>query len=198
MFRIICVTNRKLCAGDFIARLSEISRGGADYVILREKDLSEAEYAELAERALGACGERLVLHGTGALPLLRRLPRLHLPLAVLENTPNLRREAELLGVSVHSPEEAKRAEALGADYVTAGHVFATDCKRGVPGRGLDFLKETAASVRIPVYAIGGISAQNVAAVRGAGAAGACVMSGLMSCPSARGARSAAPRACMNA
>ena len=185
MFRIICVTNRKLCAGDFIARLSEISRGGADYVILREKDLSEAEYAELAERALDACGERLVLHGTGALPLLRRLPRLHLPLAVLESNPALRREAELLGVSVHSPEEAKRAEALGADYATAGHVFATDCKRGVPGRGLDFLKETAASVRIPVYAIGGISAQNVAAVRGAGAAGACVMSGLMSCPSAR-------------
>lgn len=194
MFRIICVTNRKLCAGDFIARLSEISRGGADYVILREKDLNEVEYAELAERALGACGERLVLHGTCALPLLRRLPHLHLPLALLENNPALRREAELLGVSVHSPEEAKRAEALGADYVTAGHVFVTDCKRGVPGRGLDFLKAAAASVRIPVYAIGGISAQNVAAVRGAGAAGACVMSGLMLCQSARAELEALRRA----
>lgn len=194
MFRIICVTNRKLCAGDFIARLSEIARGGADYVILREKDLSEAEYAELAERALAVCGERLVLHGAVALPLLRRLPRIHLPLALLENNQALRREAKLLGVSVHSPEEAKRAEALGADYVTAGHVFATDCKRGVPGRGLDFLKETAASVRIPVYAIGGISAQNVAAVRGAGAAGACVMSGLMSCPDARAELEALRRA----
>lgn len=194
MFRIICVTNRKLCAGDFIARLSEISRGGTDYVILREKDLSEAEYAELAERALCACGERLVLHGAVALPLLRRLPRIHLPLALLENNQALRREAKLLGVSVHSPEEAKRAEALGADYATAGHVFATDCKRGVPGRGLDFLKETAASVRIPVYAIGGISAQNVAAVRGAGAAGACVMSDLMSCVDARAELEALRRA----
>ena len=194
MFRIICVTNRKLCAGDFIARLSEIARGGADYVILREKDLSEAEYAELAERALAVCGERLVLHGAVALPLLRRLPRIHLPLALLENNQALRREAKLLGVSVHSPEEAKRAEALGADYATAGHVFATDCKRGVPGRGLDFLKETAAAVRIPVYAIGGISAQNVAAVRGAGAAGACVMSGLMSCPDARAELEALRRA----
>ena len=194
MFRIICVTNRKLCAGDFIARLSEISRGGADYVILREKDLSEAEYAELAERALAVCGERLVLHGAVALPLLRRLPRIHLPLALLENNQALRREAKLLGVSVHSPEEAKRAEALGADYATAGHVFATDCKRGVPGRGLDFLKATAASVRIPVYAIGGISAQNVAAVRGAGAAGACVMSGLMSCADARAELEALRRA----
>lgn len=194
MFRIICVTNRKLCAGDFIARLAEISRAGADMIILREKDLNEAEYAELAERALAVCGERLVLHGAVALPLLRRLPRIHLPLALLENNQALRREAKLLGVSVHSPEEAKRAEALGADYATAGHVFATDCKRGVPGRGLDFLKETAASVRIPVYAIGGISAQNVAAVRGAGAAGACVMSGLMSCPDARAELEALRRA----
>ena len=194
MFRIICVTNRKLCAGDFIARLSEISRGGADYVILREKDLNETEYAELAARALGACGERLVLHGTGALPLLRRLPRLHLPLAILENNPALRREAELLGVSVHSPEEAKRAESLGADYVTAGHIFDTSCKSGVPGRGRGFLRETAASVRIPVYAIGGISAGNAAAVRDAGAAGACVMSGLMSCQDARAELEALRRA----
>lgn len=194
MFRIICVTNRKLCAGDFIARLSEISRGGADYVILREKDLSEAEYAELAERALNVCGDKLVLHGTGALPLLRRLPRIHLPLAVLENNPNLRREAELLGVSVHSPEEAQRAEALGADYVTAGHVFDTACKSGLPGRGLGFLKDTAGSVRIPVYAIGGITAGNIAAVRNAGAAGACVMSGLMSCTDARAELEALRRA----
>ena len=194
MFRIICVTNRKLCAADFISRLSEISRGGADYVILREKDLNEAEYAELAKRALDACGERLVLHGTGALPLLRRLPRVHLPLAVLENNPNLRREAELLGVSVHSPEEAKRAEALGADYVTAGHVFDTACKSGLPGRGLGFLKDTARSVRIPVYAIGGITAGNIAAVRNAGATGACVMSGLMSCQDARAELEALRRA----
>ena len=194
MFRIICVTNRKLCAGDFISRLSEISRGGADYVILREKDLSEAEYAELAERALAVCGGKLVIHGTGAMQLLRRLPRIHLPLAVLENNPNLRREAELLGVSVHSPEEAKRAEALGADYVTAGHVFDTACKSGLPRRGLGFLKDTARSVRIPVYAIGGITAGNIASVRNAGAAGACVMSGLMSCQDARAELEALRRA----
>lgn len=185
MFRIICVTDRKLCAGDFAARLAEISRGGADMIILREKDLNETEYAELAERALAACGGKLVLHGAAALPLLRAVPRLHMPLAALENNPDLRRRTELLGVSVHSPDEAKRAEALGADYATAGHVFETACKSGLPGRGLAFLRDTAASVRIPVCAIGGITARNIAAVRKAGAAGACVMSGLMSCQDAR-------------
>lgn len=194
MFRIICVTNRKLCAGDFAARLAEISGGGAGMIILREKDLSEAEYAQLAERALAVCGDKLVLHGAAAFPLLRSVPRIHLPLPALENNPNLRCKIELLGVSVHSPEEAKRAEALGADYVTAGHVFETACKSGLPGRGLAFMRDTAASVRIPAYAIGGITARNIAAVRSAGAAGACVMSGLMSCADARAELKALRRA----
>ena len=73
------------------------------------------------------------------------------------------------------------AEALGCTYVTAGHVFDTDCKRGLPGRGLGFLKEVCGSVSIPVYAIGGIGPDNIADVRKTGAAGACVMSSAMVC-----------------
>ncbi len=183
MFRIICVTNIKLCAGDFFARLAELCEAGIDAVILREKDLAETEYAELAERALALCGERLILHGAAALPLLRRAPRIHLPLHVLESAPEIREDAKLLGVSVHSPEEAARAEKLGADYAAAGHVFDTACKDGLPGRGLAFLKETASAVHIPVFAIGGITEKNIAAVKNTGAAGACVMSGLTSCAS---------------
>lgn len=41
----------------------------------------------------------------------------------------------LLGTSVHSLEEAREAQTLGADYLTAGHIYATDCKRGLPPRG---------------------------------------------------------------
>ena len=87
----------------------------------------------------------------------------------------------VLGASCHSVEDAVEAEKLGCTYLTAGHVFATDCKRGLPGRGLDFLKAVCQSMSIPVYAIGGISPENIADVRKAGAAGACVMSGLMGC-----------------
>ena len=46
-----------------------------------------------------------------------------------------------IGVSIHSAEEAKEAVSLGASYLTAGHIFTTDCKKGVPARGLEFLKE---------------------------------------------------------
>ena len=68
---------------------------------------------------------------------------------------------------------------LGASYVTGGHIFATDCKKGVPPRGLDFLKAVCSSVNIPVYAIGGINGDNINSVLNAGASGACIMSGLM-------------------
>ena len=75
----------------------------------------------------------------------------------------------------------KEAQDLGCTYITAGHIFLTDCKKGLPGRGLPFLEEICKTVRIPVYAIGGISSQNIESVRKTGAAGACIMSGFMRC-----------------
>lgn len=181
-FDLVCVTNRALCADDFIARIGALAEAGIDRIILREKDLSEHAYLTLARQVLDAGGDRVVLHHFPAACAVLHAPRLHVSFPQLVENPMLRQQVDLLGVSIHAPEEAIRAEALGADYVTAGHVFATDCKRGLPGRGLDFLRETCRAVRIPVYAIGGIAAENLAAVRDAGAAGACLMSGLMVCP----------------
>lgn len=85
----------------------------------------------------------------------------------------------MIGVSVHSAEEAVMGERMGAGYVTAGHVFLTECKKGLPARGLPFLRSVCESVRIPVYAIGGITPDRVNDVLDAGAAGFCVMSGIM-------------------
>ena len=85
------------------------------------------------------------------------------------------------GEAFKPAEEAQEAERLGCTYITAGHIFATDCKKGVPPRGLEFLRAVCAAVSVPVYASGGISDENIAAVRACGAAGACVMSGAMQC-----------------
>ena len=181
MFELVCVTNRALCGDDFAARLAALAAAGVDKIILREKDLPEGEYIALARQALAAAGDRLVLHSFPAACVALGAPRLHVPLHQLEAQPGLRGEVYLLGVSVHAPEESARAVSRGADYVTAGHVFATGCKRGLPGRGLDFLRATVQAAAIPVYAIGGIAADNLAAVRETGAAGACLMSGFMRC-----------------
>jgi len=87
----------------------------------------------------------------------------------------------MLGASCHSLEEAKEAVELGCTYLIAGHIFATDCKKGLPGRGTEFLQSVCESVQVPVYAIGGISGENMTLVRKAGAKGGCVMSGWMQC-----------------
>ena len=182
MFELVCVTHRGLCAGGLPRRVGELCRGGIGRVILREKDLSEENYEALARQVLEAGGDRVVLHHFPAACAKLGVPRLHLSLGELEGDPAVRERVELLGVSVHAPQEAVRAQALGADYVTAGHVFATDCKKGLPGRGLPWLEQVVKAVSIPVYAIGGMGPDNLAAVARTGAAGACLMSSLMTCP----------------
>ena len=186
MFDLVCVTHRGLCTDDLPRRVGELCRGGISRVILREKDLSEEAYEALARQVLAAGGDKVVLHHFPQVCQRLGVPRLHLSLGELEANPTLRQQVKLLGVSIHAPEEALRAQALGADYVTAGHVFETDCKKGLPGRGLDFLRAVCGAVcgavDIPVYAIGGIGPDNLADVARTGAAGACLMSGLMTCP----------------
>jgi thiamine-phosphate pyrophosphorylase len=176
MFKIIAVTNRHICRGDFYERIREIAACGTD-VILREKDMSRDEYDALLSAVESP---EIIPHSFIDVAEGHNSKRLHLPLHMLESDPDAAKKF-IVGVSVHSPEEAARAQLLGAKYITAGHIFATDCKKGLPGRGLDYIKRVKAAVDIPVYAIGGINAGNIASVREAGADGACVMSGLMCC-----------------
>ena len=90
-----------------------------------------------------------------------------------------KKKFDVIGASTHSVEDAVLAEKNGASYITAGHVFATDCKKGVPPRGLSFLEEVCHAVSIPTYAIGGIHDDNAMACIKAGAAGVCMMSEFM-------------------
>lgn len=189
MSDIICVTNRLLCREDIVERVRRLASAGPRAIILREKDLSPEEYRSLAERALAVCaayGVPCVLHGFAGVARELAARALHLPLPALRGLSAAERAAfTVLGASCHSIEEAQEAEALGCTYITAGHIFETCCKQGLPGRGLDFLAQVCRSVKIPVYAIGGISPENITAVRAAGAKGACVMSGAMTCADAK-------------
>ncbi len=154
-------------------------------VILREKDLTEAQYDALARLAVDICRRHhvvCVLHSHVDVAMELEAQALHLPMPLLRGLSDGQREdLKILGASCHSVEEAVEAEGLGATYVTAGHIFDTDCKAGLPGRGLLFLRRVVESVSIPVYAIGGVTPKNIGAVRETGAAGACVMSGCMEC-----------------
>ena len=183
--RLICVTNRKLVRGDFLERLKEIARQRPAGILLREKDLTPEEYRKLAREVQSICkkaGVPCILHSFTGVAEELEADALHLPLPLLRKLPGEDRgRFRQLGASCHSVADAREAQSLGCTYITAGHIFDTDCKRGLPGRGLDFLREVCGAVTIPVYAIGGIEPGRMADVLAAGAAGACVMSGPMVC-----------------
>lgn len=185
MSDILCVTSRSLCREDFLTRLERIAAAGPAGVILREKDLPPEDYRALAERALALCRARgvpCILHSFPETAEALGERAIHLPLPLLRALPPERRGAfRVLGTSCHSVEDAWEAEKLGCTYITAGHVFATDCKKGLAPRGLDFLRAVCRAVALPVWAIGGITPENFPSVRAAGARGGCVMSGLMTC-----------------
>jgi thiamine-phosphate pyrophosphorylase len=180
---MIIVTNRHLCQGDFLERIAQIARLRPQGIILREKDLLPEDYELLAAECLKICSRwqvPLVVNTFIEAARNLQIPSIHLPLETF-----LQRREELsgfrIGVSVHSAEEARLCARLGAAYLMAGHIFPTDCKKGLPPRGLDFLQEVCAAVSIPIFAIGGIIPHNVEAVLLAGAQGICVMSQLMTC-----------------
>ena len=103
---------------------------------------------------------------------------IHLPLPVLMelSEKDALESFKHIGTSVHSVEDALAAEKAGATCLTAGHIFDTDCKKGLPGRGLTFLENVCHRTKLPVYAIGGITPENLEVVRHAGAVGGCMMS----------------------
>ncbi len=183
MCDILCVTNRKLCKNDFLERIRKIADEKPRAIILREKDLTEEEYTKLAAEVIEICkngGVECILHNFVYTAEKLHHTSLHLPLSVLEGiSADCRKKFKILGASCHSAEDAINAQKLGCTYITAGHIFDTDCKKGLPGRGLDFLKKVCRSVSVPVYAIGGISTDNISDVIRAGAAGGCIMSGAM-------------------
>ena len=187
---VIAVTNRKLSQRPFLEPIKRVCQLRPEAVILREKDLSETEYAKLAEEVYNITTSydvRLIIHTYINVARELGINTVHMSLHNMreyrkEFIDNVNKTNNIkTGCSIHSVEEAVEARNMGASYITAGHVYATDCKKGLAPRGLDFLKNVCDSVDIPVYAIGGIDIDDGRRkeVKKYGAAGSCIMSGMM-------------------
>lgn len=180
MFEIIAITNRRLCKGDFLSQIERLCRDERiSAIVLREKDLSEDEYKALAKSVIRICAfydKKLILHHFARAALELDFKNIHLSISDLEENKERLKYFELIGASIHSMQQLAKAESLSADYVFAGHIFATDCKKGLKPRTTEFLREAVYNFPRSVYAIGGINKHNLDKVRSAGAAGACIMS----------------------
>ena len=184
-FKIIAVSNRKLCDRPFLEQIERVCKIYPEAVILREKDLTEEEYRILAKEVMNICSRyqvSCILHNFWETAIELGSTSVHLPLQVLQKTTDEeKKKFTKIGISIHSVEEAKEAERLGASYLTAGHIYATDCKKGLLPRGLEFLEEVCKEVNIPVYGIGGIKfdEEQWNDMEKCGAVGGCIMSGMM-------------------
>ena len=180
---LFVVTCSDLCKDNFLTRIEKIAISHPDRIILREKQMTENVYRTFAYHCYSLCKLYNVNFSVNGFVNIAREIRsdLHISFPVLKKYPTLAQEFRTLGVSVHSVEEAREAEKMGVSYIVAGHIFKTDCKIGVPPRGLDFLRDVSDSVNVPVLAIGGITKDKLPSVYENSASGVCVMSHFMEC-----------------
>ncbi len=182
---LMLVSDRSLCP-DLVGAVEAAVTGGVDAVQLREKDMPSEELLPLARRLRQATEGRAVLTGRQALLLVNgplavaqaaEARGVHLP----EDAPPVERPREgfLIGRSVHSLAAAGRAEAEGVDYLIAGPVYETPSHPGREPAGLALIEEVARGVRLPVLAIGGVTAGRVEEVVRAGASGVAVISAVL-------------------
>ncbi|GKT38462.1 hypothetical protein LOCUS_04770 [Campylobacter jejuni] len=103
----------------------------------------------------------------------------HAPLSLLRKEPKLIKYFHILGTSVHSKEELLEAMSYKVNYAFVGHIFESSCKVGLEPKGIDFLKSLLEFSQIPLYAIGGINAQNIENFKDINIAGVCMREILM-------------------
>lgn len=183
MSMLFVITSSKSCKEDFLTRIERIASANPDRIILREKHLSQDDLLKLAIKCKEICDKYSVAFSVNSsIEVARKVNAdIHLPYKLfVENNENIK-DFSTIGVSVHSISEAETAEMLGASYLIAGHIFTTDCKKGLKPRGIEYLSDISKAVKIPVLGIGGISLERLSSVLQTGAAGACVMSHFMNC-----------------
>lgn len=182
-FHLYLITDRTKTHGrPLIAALETAAAAGVRAVQVREKDLTPRELYALAIEARDALpGVRVLINDRADIACAARLAGVHLTTTSL--SPQAARccvPDAVLGVSTHTLAEARFAEAMGADFITFGPVYATPSKAayGAP-RGLDALREVCEHLCIPVFALGGVTPDRVSACRAAGAHGVAAISALL-------------------
>lgn len=187
--RSLGIANPRDSLAALTKKIEEVVAAGVDWVQIREKDLPARELASLTRQALAIASAkrqrsiRIFVNDRLDVAIAERAGGVHLGETSLPpgDLKRLIRSTQakgalakdfLLGVSCHSVDAAKGAEAAGADYIFFGPVFATPSKEAFgPPQGLERLSEVCRSVSIPVLAIGGITAQTAKSCLAAGAAG---------------------------
>ena len=184
-FSLCLVTDRSVVTGTLEDAVEVCLAAGLKAVQLREKDLPARDLLSLAQKLRESTrrqGARLFVNDRADVALAVGADGVHragssLPVSTLRS---ISPPGVLIGASVHSIAEARVAEPEGADFLFFGPVYDTPSKRRYgPPQGVAVLERVASAVRLPVFAISGVTPARVAELQRAGASGVAAIGAML-------------------
>ncbi len=166
-------------------QVEEALRGGVTCVQLREKELGDAAFLQEAKELCALCrrhGVPFIVNDNVEIAIACGADGIHLGQEDMAANEARRRvgDAMILGVSVHTVEEARQAVRDGADYLGLGAVFPTITKGDADQMPHDTLRAICDAVDVPIVAIGGINRDNLLQLSGSGVDGVALVSAIFS------------------
>ena len=160
-----------------------VLENGATFLQIREKDLNEGDFEKEAQELKNLCASYrvpFVVNDSVEIAMDIDADGVHVGQSDIKGRDirALIGPDKILGISAGTVEEARAAEAAGADYIGVGAVFVTSTKKNARNLTVDKLREIQASVTIPVVAIGGINASNIGELKGSKADGVALVSAI--------------------
>ena len=183
--KIYLVTDEKSCNGkDFYKCIEEAIKGGVKIVQLREKTLSTKDFFIKALKVKEICknyGALFIINDRLDIAQAVEADGVHLGQSdmPIEKAKEILKNKFLIGVTARNVDEAIKAELEGADYIGSGAIFGTSTKDNAKKLEIEELKKIINSVKIPVFAIGGINTNNVSMLKNIGLQGVCSVSGIL-------------------
>lgn len=186
-FNLYVITNRHLCAPKPLHLVvTKLLDAGVTAIQLREKDLDDVALFQLANTISGLCNAynaHLFINTNVKVAIDVGAAGIHLPdndLSIAEVKEQTDDDI-MIGCSVHGIHAAKKREYEGADFLIYSPIYPTTSKPDYgPAVGLSSLELVVKQVKLPVFALGGITPDRVRDCLVAGASGVAVMSGMMS------------------
>jgi thiamine-phosphate pyrophosphorylase len=163
---------KRYCITDSVEVAARAARDGVDLIQVRAKELSGRALTELVRGAVAVAGSKVLVNTRTDVALASGARGVHLPAGSIAPS-TIRRitpSGFLIGVSCHTIEELQASEREGADFAVFGPVFESITKTVTP-IGIGELRRATISVRMPVYALGGVTRENASLCIEAGAVG---------------------------
>ena len=181
---LYAITDRGCIGGrDMLCCIEEALRGGATILQLREKGISHEELVGLAKSVKAVCaryGVPLIVNDDYRAALESGADGVHVGIedAPVSEIRRLAGEGFIIGATAKTVEQAKRAEAEGADYLGIGAVFPSPTKKNAIRITAEQFRVIKGSTSLPAVAIGGISRENLPTLRSLGADGFALVSAI--------------------